>query len=135
MGQIIPMAGGLINHNRIARNIVTELNVAFKQRNNYEAFIGDVRLWMPKRQIYTYPDIMIVEGEPEYYNRRSDTILNPQVIIEVLSTSTKGYDRESKFEAYRTISTFQEYLLIDQTRIHIERFFKNREKTVVDDRI
>lgn len=127
-GQIIPMAGGSINHNRIARNLVTELNTAFKQQDDYEAFIGDVRLWMPKRQIYTYPDIMIVVGEPEYYNRRSDTILNPQVIIEILSNSTKGYDREDKFEAYRTISTFQEYLLVDQTRIHVERFSKTGKK-------
>ncbi len=87
-------------------------------------FMGDVRLWIPKRRIYTYPDVMIVAGEHEYFNNRTDIILNPQVIVEVLSKSTKGYDREDKFEAYRTIETFREYLLIDQTRIHVEQYSK-----------
>ncbi len=67
---------------------------------------------------------MIVAGEHEYFNHRTDIILNPQVIVEVLSKSTKGYDREDKFEAYRTIETFREYLLIDQTRIHVEQYSK-----------
>ena len=71
---------------------------------------------------------MIVAGEPEFLNNRRDIITNPQVIIEVLSKSTKGYDREGKFEAYRTISSFQEYLLIDQTRIHVEQFSKTAKK-------
>lgn len=84
----------------------------------------DVRLWIPERHIYTYPDVMVVEGEPEYFQNRTDTILNPVLIVEVLSKGTKGYDRESKFDSYRTISSFQEYLLIDQTRIHVERFSK-----------
>ncbi len=90
--------------------------------------MGDVRLWIPQKRIYTYPDVMIIANEPEYFNNRRDTILNPQVIIEVLSKSTKGYDREDKFEAYRTISTFQEYLLIDQTWIHVEQFSKTGKK-------
>ena len=66
---------------------------------------------------------MILAGEPEFFNNRKDVILNPQIIVEVLSKSTKGYDREDKFQAYRAISTFQEYLLIDQTRIHVDQFF------------
>lgn len=127
-GKIIPMAGGTTNHNRIARNLVTELNFAFKQQDNYEAFIGDVRLWIPSRQIFTYPDVMVVVGELEYFNNRTDTILNPQVIVEVLSQSTRGYDREPKFEAYRTIPSFQEYLLVDQTRRHVEHYAKSGEK-------
>jgi Uma2 family endonuclease len=126
-GQIIPMAGGTTNHNRIALNFSSALNFAFRQQD-YEVFMTDVRLWIPNKQIYTYPDVMVVAGEPEYFNNRTDTITNPQVIIEVLSKSTKGYDRERKFEAYRTISTFQEYLLIDQTRIHIEQYSKTAKK-------
>ena len=126
-GQIIPMAGGSTNHNRISLNLSAALNFAFRQQD-YEVFMGDVRLWIPKKRIYTYPDVMIVAGEPEYFNNRTDTILNPQVIVEVLSKSTKGYDREDKFEAYRTINTFQEYLLIDQTRIHVEQFSKTGKK-------
>ncbi|MBR8834603.1 MAG: Uma2 family endonuclease [Stigonema ocellatum SAG 48.90 = DSM 106950] len=126
-GQIIPMAGGSTNHNRIAGNLYAALNFSFKQQD-YEAFMIDVRLWILKRRIYTYPDIMIVMGEPEYFNNRVDTILNPRVIVEVLSKSTKGYDREDKFEAYRTIDSFQEYLLIDQTRIHVEQYSKTAKK-------
>lgn len=126
-GQIIPMAGGTTNHNRIALNLSAALNFAFRQEN-YEVFMSDVRLWIPERRIYTYPDVMIVAGEPQYLNDRTDIILNPQVIIEVLSNSTQGYDRENKFAAYRTIPTFQEYILVDQTRIRVEQFSKSAKK-------
>ncbi|MEA5568421.1 MULTISPECIES: Uma2 family endonuclease [unclassified Anabaena] len=126
-GQIIPMAGGTVNHNQIALNLSTELNFAFRKQN-YRVYMGDVRLWIPQRRIYTYPDVMIVAGEPEFFHNRTDMILNPQVIVEVLSESTKGYDREYKFQIYRTISTFQEYVLIDQTQIYIEHFSKTGKK-------
>jgi Uma2 family endonuclease len=126
-GQIIPMAGGSTNHNQISVNLTSELNFAFK-RQAFRVFMSDVRLWIPERHIYTYPDVMVVEGEPEYFQNRTDTILNPVLIVEVLSKGTKGYDRESKFDSYRTIPSFQEYLLIDQTRIHVERFSKTGTK-------
>ncbi|QLE43378.1 Uma2 family endonuclease [Nostoc sp. C052] len=126
-GQIIPMAGGTINHNQIALNLSTELNFAFKKQN-YRVFMGDVRLWITQKRTYTYPDVTILADEPEFFNNRKDIILNPQIIVKVLSKSTKGYDREDKFQAYRTISTFQEYLLIDQTRIHVDQFSKTGKK-------
>lgn len=126
-GQIIPMAGGTINHNQIALNLSTELNFAFKKQN-YRVFMGDVRLSIPQKHTYTYPDVMILAGEPQYFNNRTDILVNPQIIVEVLSKSTKGYDRKDKFQTYRTISTFQEYLLIDQTRIHVEQFSKIGKK-------
>lgn len=126
-GQIIPMAGASINHNRITGNFYAALNFAFKNQN-YEVFMGDMRLWIPQKLIYTYPDVIIIADEPEFFNNRTDTITNPQVIIEVLSKSTKSYDREDKFAAYRTIPTFQEYLLIDQNRIHVEQFSKIGKK-------
>jgi Uma2 family endonuclease len=126
-GHIIPMAGGSTNHNQIAINFSTELNFAFK-RLDLLVFMSGVRLWITKKHIYTYPDVMVVAGEPEYFNRRNDTITNPKAIIEVLSNSTKGYDRGGKFEIYRTISTFEEYLLISQNRIHVEQFSKTANK-------
>jgi Uma2 family endonuclease len=126
-GQIIPMAGGSTNHNRIALNFSSALNFAFKQQD-YEVFIGDVRLWIPEKRIFTYPDVMIIVGEPEYVNNRTDMIANPVVIIEVLSKSTQAYDREGKFNAYRTLPSFQEYLLVDQTRIHVEQSFITGKK-------
>ncbi|MDZ8184396.1 MAG: Uma2 family endonuclease [Nostoc sp. ChiSLP02] len=126
-GQIIPMAGGTANHNRISLNLSANLNFAFRQQE-YEVFMSDIRLWILQKRTYTYPDVMIVAGQPEFFNNRRDIILNPQVIVEVLSKSTKAYDRQDKFEAYRTISTFQEYLLIDQTRIRVEQFSKTGKK-------
>ncbi|MEH1873380.1 Uma2 family endonuclease [Nostoc sp.] len=126
-GQIITMAGGTINHNRIGGNFYAVLNFAFRQQE-YEVFNSDMRLWIHQKRIYTYPDVTVIAGEPEFFNNRTDIITNPQIIVEVLSKSTKNYDSEDKFQAYRTISTFQEYLLIDQTRIHIDQFSKTGKK-------
>ena len=126
-GQIIPMAGGTVNHNKLAGNLYAALNFAFKQQD-YQVFIGDVRLWIPEKRIFTYPDVMIIAGEPEYINNRTDIIVNPVVIIEVLSKSTQAYDRGGKFNAYRTLPTFQEYLLVDQTRIHVEQSYITSKK-------
>jgi Uma2 family endonuclease len=126
-GQIIPMAGGSTKHNQISLNLSSELNFAFK-RQAYCVYMSDVRLWIPERHIYTYPDVMVIAGEPECFQNRTDTVLNPILIVEVLSKGTKSYDRESKFDAYRTIPGFQEYLLIDQTRIHVEQFSKTGMK-------
>jgi Uma2 family endonuclease len=126
-GQIIPMAGGSTKHNQISLNLSSELNFAFKRRAFF-VYMSDVRLWIPERRIYTYPDVMVIEGEPEYFQNRTDTVLNPIVIVEVLSKGTKNYDRASKFDAYRTIPSFQEYLLIDQTRIYVEQFSKTGKK-------
>jgi len=126
-GQIYPIAGGSTNHNRIAGNLYAALNFAFKTQE-YDVFMSDVRLWIPKRRIYTYPDVMVIAGEPDYYNNRTDTITNPQVIIEILSKSTQGYDHSGKFQAYRTIPSFQEYLLLDQTKLYVEHFSKTDAK-------
>ena len=126
-GQILPMAGGSTNHNQTAGNVYAELNFAFKKLD-YRVFMSDVRLWIPKKRIYTYPDVMVIAGEPDYYNNRTDTITNPKIIIEVLSKSTQGYDRSGKFETYRTIPTFEEYLLFDQTKVYVEHFSKTEAK-------
>lgn len=126
-GQIIPMAGGTANHNRISLNLSSSLNFAFRQQN-YEVFMSDMRLWIAARRIYTYPDVMIVAGEPEYFQNRTDIITNPLVIVEVFSKSTTGYDKEDKFAAYRTIPSFQEYLLVDQTQMRVEKYFKTGKK-------
>lgn len=125
--QIFPMTGGSTNHNKIALNLSSELNFAFKQQD-YEVFIGDVRLWIPDKQIYTYPDVMVIAGGTQYFSNRTDTITNPLIIVEVLSKATQGYDRQAKFADYRTIPSFQEYLLIDQTRIYVEQYAKTGEK-------
>ncbi|MDZ4872340.1 MAG: hypothetical protein CLLPBCKN_001728 [Chroococcidiopsis cubana SAG 39.79] len=126
-GEIIPMVGGTTNHNRLALNLSTGLNFAFRQQD-YEVFMGDVRLWIPDKNIYTYPDVMIIAGKPEYYNNRNDTVTNPIVIAEILSKSTQSRDRQAKFEDYKTIASFQEYILIDQTKINVMQYVKTGRK-------
>ncbi len=122
-GQIIPMTGGTPNHNQIALNLSGALNFALK-RQPYRVFVTDQRLWIPKKRIHTYPDVMVVQGQLEFQAGRRDTITNPLMIAEVLSKSTKSYDRDEKFAAYRTIPSFQEYLLIDQYKLHVEQYAK-----------
>jgi Uma2 family endonuclease len=122
-GQIITITGGTPNHNQIAGNFYAALNFALKPQP-YRAFVTDQRLWIPNRRIHTYPDVMVVKTPLEYEEGRRDTLINPVFIAEVLSKSTKSYDRDEKFAAYRTISSFQEYVLIDQYRMHVEQYFK-----------
>ncbi|MBD1844253.1 Uma2 family endonuclease [Cyanobacteria bacterium FACHB-63] len=126
-GEIVPMAGGTTNHNRISLNVAGKLNSVFVEQD-YDVFIADVKLWIPQEQLYTYPDVMVVVGEVEYHNHRQDIILNPQAIIEVLSKSTEDYDRLGKFAIYRTIPSFIEYVPINQNRIQIEHFTKQAAK-------
>ena len=126
-GEIIPMTGASTNHNHISLNMSIALRLALKGLD-YNVFMGDVRLWMPKKRFYTYPDVMVIAGKPEYYNNRKDTVINPQVIIEVLSKSTKSYDRSDKFQFYQTLPTFQEYILIDQSRVYVEQYCKLANK-------
>jgi Uma2 family endonuclease len=126
-GVIISMTGGTTNHNQITGNIYMALRLALKGQE-YDVFISDVRLWIPRIRSYVYPDVMVIAGKPEYYDNRKDTITNPQAIIEVLSKSTRNYDRGDKFSYYRTIPSFQEYILIDQKKIAIEQYSKQANK-------
>jgi Uma2 family endonuclease len=126
-GAIIPMTGGTTNHNRISLNMSIALRLALKGLD-YDVFMGDVRLWLPQKRTYTYPDVMVIPGKPEYFNNRKDTVMNPQVIVEVLSKSTKAYDRTDKFKFYQTIPTFQEYILIDQSQVYVEQYCKLANK-------
>ncbi len=122
-GEIIPMTGGTPNHNDLAGNFYILLKFSLKNKG-YRIFYVDQRLWIPDFGIHTYPDIMVVPKPIELQAGRKDTVTNPVLIAEVLSKSTKSYDRDEKFAAYRTISTFQEYLLIDQYTPHVEQYSK-----------
>jgi Uma2 family endonuclease len=126
-GEIIPMSGGSTNHNRISLNLAGRMNLAFAG-SDHEVFMADVKLWIPDQQIYTYPDVMVVTDTVEYHRDRTDIICNPKVIIEVLSKSTEDYDRSGKFASYRTIPSFEEYVLINQNRVQIEHYTKQTPK-------
>ncbi|MEA5553800.1 Uma2 family endonuclease [Anabaena cylindrica UHCC 0172] len=122
-GLIIPMTGGTPNHNQLALNFSGTLNYLLK-RQPYQVFVTDQRLWIPDKKIHTYPDILVVKNPLIYEEGRKDTLVNPVMVAEVLSKSTRSKDRDEKFAAYRTISTLQEYILIDQYTMHVEQYFR-----------
>lgn len=126
-GEIVLMTGATPNHNRITRNLCTAMTVSLQGRS-LEVFVADQRLWISQRKLYTYPDIMVIEGALALQPGRKDTVMNPVLIIEVLSKSTQAYDRGDKFAAYRTISGFREYVLVDQYSRHIEHYVKTSPK-------
>jgi Uma2 family endonuclease len=126
-GKIVAMTGGTPNHNRIIGNLLVALHIALREQP-YGVFVTDQRLWIPERRMATYPDIMVTPEPLSYQEGRKDTLINPVLITEVLSSSTASYDREEKFAAYRTIPTFQEYLLISQERCYLEQFQKEGDR-------
>ncbi len=121
--EIAAMAGATPTHNKLIINLLLALHAGLDQ-DAYQVFVSDLRLWIPEAAIVTYPDIMIVAEPMTLMEGRKDTIENPVLIAEVLSESTEAYDRGAKFAAYRTIPTFQEYLLISQDQAYVEHFYK-----------
>ncbi len=122
-GEIFPMAGGTLNHNRIAGNIYLALKQILKAKE-FDVFIGDVKLHIPCMGSFTYPDVLVINGEPSYWQERRDTIDSAELIIEILSESTKDYDRAGKFENYRSLPELHDYILISQDKVHVEHFEK-----------
>ncbi|NBD15986.1 MAG: Uma2 family endonuclease [Cyanobacteria bacterium] len=122
-GEIRSMVGGTPNHNRIIGNTYFAFKLAL-QGSKYDIFFSEQRLWIPEKNIYTYPDLMVIQGELQLQEGRKDTITNPCLITEVLSNSTKDYDKNEQFKAYRSLSSFQEYVLIDQSSPQIEHYRK-----------
>ncbi|MBE9095521.1 Uma2 family endonuclease [Tychonema sp. LEGE 07203] len=120
-GEIIAIPGGSPAHSRITVDITTFLNVAVRD-TNFQIYNGDLRIWIPSFNHGTYPDVLVIDGEPEFNGDRTDEILNPLLIVEVLSPSTEAYDRGEKFRKYRSLSSFCEYLLVSQTEPYIEQY-------------
>ncbi|MCC3468882.1 MULTISPECIES: Uma2 family endonuclease [unclassified Microcoleus] len=125
-GEIVPMTGGTTNHNEIAGNFYARFKLTLG-RPNYRVYMGDVRLWISQYRLYTYPDVMVISGEPAYEGSGTTTVTNPVLVVEVLSNSTKNYDRGDKFQYYRSIPSLREYITIDQYKCYIEQFAKNSE--------
>ncbi|MBD2289961.1 Uma2 family endonuclease [Microcystis wesenbergii FACHB-1317] len=125
-GEIIPMTGGTTDHNKIALNFAAYLKFALKGQK-YNIFIGDVKVWIAQYRQATYPDVMLIEGEPIYYETGKTTVTNPRLIVEVLSKSTQNYDQGDKFLYYRSLPEFQEYILISQSRPYVMQYNKTEE--------
>ncbi len=129
-GIIIPMAGGTFNHDNLAGRAITYFNIFVETHNlNYFVNGSDTKIRINAFNKVVYSDALVVCEAPQYYEDREDTILNPLIIVEVLSDSTKNYDKTVKFEMYRTIPSFKEYVLIQQERKHITVFSKQEDAT------
>ncbi len=121
-GRMFGMSGGSPNHALLSASIIALL---FPQMPaGCRVFSSDMRIKAALAGLYTYPDCSVICGEPETFSDQKDVVLNPFLIVEVLSPSTEGYDRGKKFEFYRTIASFKEYLVIHQDRRHVEHYSK-----------
>ncbi len=125
-GEIIAMTGGTVKHSRLSRNMLNLLDSKL-QNTSFEAINNDLRLWIPDYRRGVYPDAMVFDGALQFNGDREDEVLNPLLIVEVLSPSTEEYDRTDKFRMYRSIPSFCEYLLIRQNKIFVERYSKQAQ--------
>jgi len=122
-GEIFAMSGASERHNLIVTNIVRELGLQFKGRP-CKVYSSDMRVKVDPTGLYTYPDVAALCDKAVFDDEQRDTLLNPSIIIEVLSKSTEAYDRGEKFEHYRKIESLKEYLLVSQDKHHIDHYVR-----------
>jgi len=120
-GEVYAMPGASPAHNDVAYNI-NRLMAHFLHGKGCKLYGSDFRIYIPLHSLFTYPDFSIVCGKAETPDIYTDNLTNPTVLIEILSKSTKDYDRGTKFTLYRSIKTLKEYILIDSTSISVEIF-------------
>jgi Uma2 family endonuclease len=119
-GEVFAMAGATWTHNLIVLNVAEELR-SHRKGGTCEVFVSDMRVEVSPTGLYTYPDVVVVCGQPQFKDANEDTLLNPTVIMEVLSKSTASYDRGEKFEHYGSLPSLTDYLLIAQDRAAVEQ--------------
>ena len=122
------MSGAKRPHILIVGNTHTAINVQLQDRP-CEAYMADMRVKNHRTGSYFYPDVSATCESPKFEDEEFDTLLNPQVIIEVLSESTEKFDRVQKFDDYKLLESVKEYVLISQKRMHVERFTRQTEST------
>ncbi|AFY59411.1 Uma2 family endonuclease [Synechococcus sp. PCC 6312] len=122
-GEIRLMPGGMPNHNKISGRSYALLLTGLDSQP-FDVFHADQRLWIPEKNTYTYPDVMVLPDPWESQPGREDNLMNPVLIAEVLSKSTQAYDRDEKFDIYKAIPSLREYLLVDQYQLEVWQFIK-----------
>lgn len=127
-GEIFAMGGASRAHNTISLNIGSEFRQLFRDRDCV-AFVADMRVKVSTTGKYAYPDVVVTCEEARFEDEYLDTLVNPQVIVEVLSKSTESYDRGRKFEFYRRIESLSDYVLVSQDRIAAEHFWRHEDGT------
>ena len=125
-GQIFAMPGGTKRHNMIGANVIGSL-VMQLQKKRCRVYSSDMKVMVEATGLITYPDASIACDEEKFYDQDESVLLNPTLVVEILSPSTELYDRGTKSEHFRKIPSLNEYVLITQDRIHIERFTRNAE--------
>ncbi len=123
-GEVFLMGGASERHNLIVVNVSREISMQFRDRP-CKVYVNDMRVKVSKTGMYTYPDVAAVCGPASFDDGMNDTLVNPTLIMEVLSPSTEAYDRGRKFEHYRQIESLAEYLLVSSDKAHIERYFRS----------
>ncbi len=124
-GETFAMSGGSLYHSQLAGNIIIEFGKAL-ENSRCRILTSDMRIKLPTG-LYTYPDASVLCENPKFEDGRKDVLLNPMVIIEVLSPSTESYDRGRKFEHYRSCPSLRDYVLISQDRIFVEHFTRQAD--------
>ena len=127
-GTLVAMVGASPNHNRIQTNLIGNL-FPIVDRRGCEIFGSDMRVRIERLNVYTYPDFTITCGEPQFADGPPDALLNPQVIVEILSPSTESYDRVRKFARYRRLASLREYVLIAQDMPLVEHYVRQADGT------
>jgi len=125
-GEIFAMTGASRPHNLISLNVGAELRVQLKQRP-CEVYVSDMRVKVSVTGLYTYPDVVVACGEPTFEDAEVDTLLNPVLLVEVLSRTTADYDRGEKFEHYRRLPSLREYLLVAQHRRQVMQYVRQAD--------
>ena len=125
-GEIFAMTGASRKHNRLSVNLTVALDSQLRDKG-CEVYANQMRVKVSVTGLYTYPDVIVVCGEPQFEDAEVDTLLNPTLIIEVLSKSTEDYDRGTKFLHYRALPSLREYILIAQNRIHVEHHLRQND--------
>jgi len=125
-GDMVAMSGGSRAHNLIVTNIVRELSTQLKGRPG-EVYPSNMRVKVSATGLYTYPDVVVVCGDPQFEDANVDTLMSPTVVVEVLSDSTESYDRGAKFGHYRKVAPLIEYLLVSQHELRIEQYVRQPE--------
>ena len=131
-GEIVAMSGASNAHNLITMNTTTQLYNQLVE-GGCRVFSSDMRVGIGTGVSYFYPDIAVTCDKPRFEDDAFDTLINPQVIIEVLSASTAGYDRGKKFIRYRQLESLQEYILISQDQVHVEHYLRQGKQWVLSE--
>ena len=123
-GEELKMTGVSYIHNCIVVNLLSAIKNALKSEK-FKVLSNDMKVWIPSKNAFFYPDILVIQIPPQFHDESNDIVTNPICIFEVLSDSTRNFDKGEKFDSYRSITGFQEYYLVEQNKKLVSQYFIN----------